>query len=141
MKNIISKNKGKKFMIHKFQNIKKLWFFTMFWGDLEGAGTLCPPPVSSYIQKPRTIRVNEKLAFTIWKYSWINVIPLSEELMQPQIFEEVHLLKSYYLQSIEHRIMNLVHKTVLSSSKPNQIVWFGLTLKSKVHHPHKTFLK
>ena len=30
----------------------------MFLGDLEGAGTLYPPLQSSYIPKPRTIRVN-----------------------------------------------------------------------------------
>ena len=35
-----------------------LCVFTVFWGDLEGAGTLCLPPHSSYIQQPPTIRVN-----------------------------------------------------------------------------------
>ena len=34
------------------------WFFTVFWGDLEGAGWFSPPPLSSNIQKPRSIRVN-----------------------------------------------------------------------------------
>ena len=52
MKNIISKNKGKKFLIHKFQKIKKLWFFTVFWGDLEGAGTLCPPALELHSKAP-----------------------------------------------------------------------------------------
>jgi len=49
------------FMIN-FQKIKKFffWFFTVFWGDLEGAGILCPPH-SSYIQKPCTIRVKVKM--------------------------------------------------------------------------------
>ena len=40
-----------------FQKIKnKILFFTVFWSDLEGAA---PPPHSSYIQKPRTIRVKD----------------------------------------------------------------------------------
>ena len=34
-------------------------FFHSVWGDLEGVGTCIVPP-SSYIQKPRTIRVNDK---------------------------------------------------------------------------------
>ena len=50
------------FLIHYelLENQKKFfWFFTVFLGDLEGVGTLCPH--SSYIQKPRTIRVKVKL--------------------------------------------------------------------------------
>ena len=33
------------FLIHYrlSENQKKIWFFTLFWGDLEGVGTLCPP--------------------------------------------------------------------------------------------------
>ena len=38
----------------------------MFWGDLEGAGTLCPTPHSSYIQKPHTIRVKD------WNFEFRN---------------------------------------------------------------------
>ena len=34
-------------------------FFTLFWVDLEGASSFIPPPHSSYIQKPSTIRVND----------------------------------------------------------------------------------
>ena len=34
-------------------------FFTVFWGDLEGAGWFSPPPCpQSNIQEPRSIRVN-----------------------------------------------------------------------------------
>ena len=38
-----------------------VFFFTVFRGDLEGAGSLCPPHLS-YIKKPRTIllRLKEK---------------------------------------------------------------------------------
>ena len=42
------------FLIH--YGLSETFFFTVFWGDLEGAGR-CPPH-SSYIQKPCTIRVN-----------------------------------------------------------------------------------
>ena len=49
------------FLIHYelSENQKKFfWFFTVFWGDLEGAGWFSPPPLSSNIQEPRSIRVN-----------------------------------------------------------------------------------
>ena len=48
------------FLIHyelSENQIKFFWFFTVFWGDLEGAGWFSPPPLSSNIQKPRPIRV------------------------------------------------------------------------------------
>ena len=37
---------------------KIFWFFTEFWGDLEAAGWFSPPPLSSNIHEPRSIRVN-----------------------------------------------------------------------------------
>ena len=44
-----------------FRKSKKIiWFFTMFWGDLEGVGWFSPPPLlPSNIQEPRSIRVKD----------------------------------------------------------------------------------
>ena len=69
------------FLIHYelSENQKKnFWFFTVFWGDLEGAGWISPPPLSSNIQKPRSIRVNIDIfvllltdrqnVWTYWEY-------------------------------------------------------------------------
>ena len=40
------------------ENERKIDFSQCFGFNLEGAGTFCLPLHSSYIQKPRTIRVN-----------------------------------------------------------------------------------
>ena len=48
------------FLIHYELSEKQkkiFWFFTVFWGDLEGAGWFSPPPLSSNIQEPHPIRV------------------------------------------------------------------------------------
>ena len=66
------------FLIHYelSENQKKFfWFFTVFWGDLEGAGWFSPPPLSSNIQEPRSIRVKGPF----WPNSymgWNSSIPL-----------------------------------------------------------------
>ena len=41
------------------------WFFTVFWGDLEGAGWFSPPPLSSNIQEARPIRVKKWIFFNL----------------------------------------------------------------------------
>ena len=43
--------------------------FTVFLGDLEGVCTLCPPPYSSYIQNPCTIRVKLRIKESLYDES------------------------------------------------------------------------
>ena len=41
------------FLIHyKVSENQKNGFFTVFWGDLEGAGTLCPPRTQATFKSP-----------------------------------------------------------------------------------------
>ena len=62
------------FLIHYelSEKQKKFWFFTVFCGDLEGAGWFGPPPLSSNIQEPRSIRVK-----SICDHWYLNPNPLT----------------------------------------------------------------
>ena len=63
-----------------FVNFQKIivWFFTVFCGDLEGAGTL-PPLHSSYIQKPPK-KIYFKYSFSIHGNSRSNFLGNEAEL-------------------------------------------------------------
>ena len=46
------------FLIHYELSEKQkkiFWFFTVFWGDLEGVGTMCPPRTQATFKSPATL--------------------------------------------------------------------------------------
>ena len=47
------------------ENQKTIGVFTVFWGDLEDAGTINPHPQLSFIQKPPTIWVNQPSTYKV----------------------------------------------------------------------------
>ena len=50
---------------------KNFWFFTVFWGDLEGAGWFSPPPLSSNIQEPALLGLKiPKILFYLCLHNW-----------------------------------------------------------------------
>ena len=95
------------FLIHHelSENQKKIWFFTVFWGDLEGAGWFRPPCIQATSRSLALLGLIWRLFKNIWHdhsafWFWSAMMQSQFSENNTEIICEVNIWNNFMQKSI-----------------------------------------